>query len=461
MKIEMIGHATIFVQTQNCRILMDPVLWDPHQEGLFDISPQREMLHEHFPEFDVLIISHQHLDHFDVRSLAWLPKKVRVFFPRDPVIKDTLERLGYESLFPVKDSSEINLGATRLLTTQSENPVPEFGVVFHDESGTFWNQVDTILQPPTIREVQRSFGDVHFLLASWQPMIELHYQKNEHLAFPFSDYGRIMRNIGRVAPKALAPGANGFRYREPAAWLNQLVFPVARERFCFDVQKAFSDIAVLTLDPGDRVVMESGTCTKQANACSYVRTIRPGREDLDFCPVGMDAGLQADAVLTTLEEDTTIQHELQTVLPKLFQDRDLWAEHRHWDVIYQLEIVFPDRRERFWFDFGAAGGRLESGRNPAANLFTLISAHSLAGLISGSLGWDRVQLGGFYRHFHKLYIPNSHGILQPERGGIRDPLETRFPFLNQLQELLAAEISRWRPRTETPQGTADWEPLSA
>lgn len=52
MEIHMIGHASLFIKTKDCRILMDPVLWDPHQEGLFDICPKREVIHEQLPEFD-------------------------------------------------------------------------------------------------------------------------------------------------------------------------------------------------------------------------------------------------------------------------------------------------------------------------------------------------------------------------------------------------------------------------
>ena len=45
----MIGHASIFVETQNCRILMDPVLWDPFCEGLNETCPKREVIHEKLP----------------------------------------------------------------------------------------------------------------------------------------------------------------------------------------------------------------------------------------------------------------------------------------------------------------------------------------------------------------------------------------------------------------------------
>ena len=75
MEIHMIGHASIFVETQDCKILMDPVLWDPHAEGIEDVCPKREVIHERIPEFDLLIISHRHLDHFDIRSLPIYQKQ--------------------------------------------------------------------------------------------------------------------------------------------------------------------------------------------------------------------------------------------------------------------------------------------------------------------------------------------------------------------------------------------------
>src|SRR5262245_17578968 len=149
MEIQMIGHASILIRTRDQTILMDPVLWDPHQEGLFDVCPKREVLHERLPQYDVLIISHRHLDHFDIRSLAALPKTVKALIPQDELIEECLRRLGYQKIYKLNDFSEIKIGATRIMTTRSANPVPEFGVIVADDSGVFWNQVDTDVRPPT------------------------------------------------------------------------------------------------------------------------------------------------------------------------------------------------------------------------------------------------------------------------------------------------------------------------
>ncbi len=48
----------------------------------------------------------------------------------------------------------LTLGEKKIFPTQSENrDVRECGIVFRDESGTFWNQVDTEISPATVHTV--------------------------------------------------------------------------------------------------------------------------------------------------------------------------------------------------------------------------------------------------------------------------------------------------------------------
>ena len=185
MQIQTIGHASIFVETQDCRIIMDPILFSPHAEGIEDICPKREVILENIPEFDLLIISHRHLDHFDIRSLAALPKDVDVLIPQDKLLKDCLTKLGYSNIYMLKDADEVKIGSTRLLVTRSENRVPEYGILFADPSGVFWNQVDSVVSLDTINFVRSKYPQIDFLLAPWQPMLETNYQNNESLSFPY------------------------------------------------------------------------------------------------------------------------------------------------------------------------------------------------------------------------------------------------------------------------------------
>jgi UDP-MurNAc hydroxylase len=448
MEVHMIGHASIFVKTEDCSILMDPVLWDPHQQGLCHICPQREIEPEGLPDCDVLIISHRHSDHFDIQSLAFLPKTLEVIIPKDPLIAHCLRRLGYTKIHPTEDLREVKIGSTTICTTPSQNRVPEFGVLFADPSGLFWNQVDTVVDVDSslLRYISQ-YGKVDFLLATWQQMIEMGYQQNQPLSFPFQDYQRLLTNINKVQPGAVAPGANGFKYVGNASWLNQIVFPITRERFCEDVKLACPALAgkIFALDPGDVVSISDHHCSYAPQAASYVKTVRDDREELDFEPVLIGADL-VDHNPYNLRRETleSTVYEAIEALPAFINERpQAFAEHHRWKLIYQLEIVFPDERRKYCLDFGADTVRISEGRNPLVNYFVFITGSSIVGFLEGKTDWDYVMLGGSYRRFNKVYAVTPLGILRPKPNLFPDILELKFPHQHVLREFLEREIHEW------------------
>jgi hypothetical protein len=449
MEISLIGHASIFVETQDCRIVMDPVLWDPHQEGLFDVCPKREVIHEQFPEFDLLIISHRHLDHFDIRSLAYLPKTVDVLIPKDELLETCLRKLGYSQIYLLDDFTTVKIGSTSLLTTRSENRVPEYGIVFADESGVCWNQVDTVVSKDTIRFVKSYYPEIDFLLATWQPMLEINFQANLSLSFPYSIYSKLLENVSLIQPKAIAPGANGFKYINGSSWLNQIVFPVTREQFCKDVRVVCPQIGenVFALDPGDILFLNNGKFKQLQGMCGFVQKNADDREILDFSPVkiGNDIIDENPDNYDISEMTKSINDEVCFNLPKLFSEakKSLFTEHFKWKVIYQLEIVFPDSCSKWFFDFSQENVQAQTGRNPLANLYTYITASSFYGILKKLKGWDYALLGGYYRTFQKLYLATAQGINKPDNAKISDPLLLIFSYEEILETILNREIEKW------------------
>lgn len=429
MKIHMIGHATIFVETENCKILMDPVLQDPFYEGLNESCPKREVIIDKIPKYDFLVISHKHIDHFDIRSLASLPKKVDVLIPKDGLIEDCLRKLGYSRIYPLTDFSKIRVGLTTLMTTRSEIPVPEFGMIFSDTSGVFWNAVDSLLSPQTIKTVRNSYPEIDFLLTPWHISMEGKYQTNQNISFPFALYGYLFNLIRQVNAKAIAPGAQGWKYIGESAWQNQVVFPVNRERFCHDIKLALPELGekIYTLDPGDILSFQNGEYSHSAARCQYVKMVIDDREAVEFAPVNVGKKLidsnpeNYDIHLIKL----TIDEEIFTNLTEFIQNNlgSLFDEHCHWDVIYQLEVVFPDGSQKWYIDFSQKPIKVFSGRNPLANLFTFITASSLYSLIQKNKSWDYLMSNGEYRTFHKIYSLTPKGIVTAENALIKDPIE--------------------------------------
>ncbi|NEO79039.1 MBL fold metallo-hydrolase [Moorena sp. SIO4G3] len=459
MQIQMIGHASIFVETEDCKILMDPILWDSHAEGISDICPKRKVFHDQIPAFDILIISHRHIDHFDIQSLASLPKNVDVFIPYDKLMETCLRDLGYSQIYKLKDWEEVKIGSTRLIATRSENRVPEYGMLFTDPSGVFWNQVDSAVNLETIRQVKSKYPQIDFFLASWQPLLELEHQNNQPSSFPYSAYDQELKKISLLQPNSLAPGANGFKFIKGTSWLNKVVFPVTREQFCRDVAIVCPEIGenIFPFNPGDVVTFKNGELSYMKQKSSFVQMVEDDRYDLRFSPSNIGDCLIDDNPddYDLSEMKDVIKAEVCFDLPKFIKEKsDLFLEYRHWKIIYQLEIVFPSETQQYYFDFSEDNIQCHSGYSPLAHLFTTVAASNFYGLIKGIRSWDAANIGGYYRSFQKLYIPTPYGIIKPIEGkniSLEDPIELRFPYEDIFEKVRQHEVQKWKYSDVNPE----------
>ena len=75
VRVTLLGHASVLVEMEAATCLMDPVFFDPFEEGAVVSCPQRTVHVDRLPSIDLLVVSHRHPDHFDLRSLDQLPRK--------------------------------------------------------------------------------------------------------------------------------------------------------------------------------------------------------------------------------------------------------------------------------------------------------------------------------------------------------------------------------------------------
>src|SRR2546430_15008700 len=68
----------------------------------------------------------------------------------------SLKLLGFHHVNFLEPGKPLRLEKIEILPTRSENQaVRECGMLFRDETGCFWNQVDTEISPTTINAVDR------------------------------------------------------------------------------------------------------------------------------------------------------------------------------------------------------------------------------------------------------------------------------------------------------------------
>lgn len=80
MLVTWIGHATVLVQTQGLNILTDPV-WASRDSPVQFAGPRRVrrpgVRLVDLPRIDLVLISHTHFDHLDLRALRWMHRRDR------------------------------------------------------------------------------------------------------------------------------------------------------------------------------------------------------------------------------------------------------------------------------------------------------------------------------------------------------------------------------------------------
>lgn len=417
MRVTLLGHASVLVEMDGATCLMDPVFFDPFEEGAVVSCPRRAVYPERLPAIDILIVSHRHPDHFDLRSLAQVPRECDVIMPADPLLAYALDKLGFQHIHPVHPMAPILSGTFELYPTRSEvRTVREFGMVFKDASGVFWNQVDSFLSAPTIEGVQARFGRIDLLFAMYASQNFDFFETGSH-GFPYETHRDNLEKVLRIDPVVVAPGAAGFRFSGDQAWLNAFLFPIDRERFAEDLGRLAFRGRVEIMNPGDQFAVRREGVSHHARASGVAETLEDDRWKIRFDPTAPIPGLQdpnpSGYGCSELKGSAESFIEGLTAYACGGDQRpdrviDLYRRHR---ARYAIGIVFPSGQEE-WYqldfrsDTASLSGRLQG--HPSAHIVHRIAASAL-------VDWTRHRRSFFYvracsRRYGTLYELSSRDL---------------------------------------------------
>ena len=353
MRVTLLGHATILVELEGCTVLMDPVFGDPFEDGAAVACPSREIFVEKLPKLDKIIISHAHLDHFDIPSLARLPRDCEVLCPEDPVIPHVLMKLGFEKVRMIEAGTSIPLGAGEMLTTFSNIDVIEFGVVFKDRSGTFWNEVDTVITASTIEFVKMQLGPIDLLFSGFASQ-NLGFFGSMRAGYPLDIPRMNLSNVRQIAPKLVAPGSAGFRFGGALEWTNPFVFPISRDRFLADLARVAPEIPSTLANPGDVFEIAPAGVTRHAAASPVARMIEDDTHLIEFdataeVPPLTDPNLLGYSDTAIASQVSACFDGLETFIRSAYTGAPdpVVDAHRKNGASYGLGVVFPDGTERW------------------------------------------------------------------------------------------------------------------
>src|SRR5262245_51092632 len=354
MRATLVGHACwLFETTAGC-FLTDPVLFDPFEEGTVTSCPRRVVRLEQLPALQGIIVSHRHLDHFDLPSLAALDRRVPVFCPDDPFLLYGLQRLGFCDIRRLAPFVAQQIGGLRLLPTPSLNrDVLEYGLVVQDDTGAIFNQVDTFLAADTIQWLHREVGqlDVHLAMYASQHF-DLFESKRANTAVL---HGINLHTAASLAAGCVVPAAAGFRFSDDLAWLNRHVFPISRAKFVQDLHQVHPGLRIVEVNPGDTLVVAQGQVDVHRQVAVYVTM----PED-DTHLIAYDASAPIPALtdrnpagygIKGLQEfaQGVVEIGLPQYLARGIATREQVAmQYLRSGVVYQVTVVFPDDVQRSW-----------------------------------------------------------------------------------------------------------------
>jgi hypothetical protein len=250
MKVARIGHASLVISTARMRVIMDPILIDPFDSRSTVFDPPVRIDAGVLTGVDLVVLSHQHMDHFCVESLNAIERHRPVVYPREAtLIADALRRLGFHHPVPVDHAEVIDIGGLRLCGVMNPVDRTEMGFVFAAEGHVVWNQVDTWYDHSTYRQLAPLIGPVDLLIAPYQPMVELPLSEGPlGTDFPYQDYARLLGNVLAVAPRFVVPGSCGSSF-VGGRWLDSRCFGATEPQFLADLARLSPGLRGASLPP--------------------------------------------------------------------------------------------------------------------------------------------------------------------------------------------------------------------
>jgi L-ascorbate metabolism protein UlaG (beta-lactamase superfamily) len=144
LRVTWLGHSTVLIETDGCRVLTDPV-WGPRASPSSLIGPKRfqpvPVALRELPPIDAVVVSHDHYDHLDYPTIRELAK-VDVPFVTSLGVGAHLEAWGV----PAERIIELDWWETHRLKSMDLSvtaaPSQHFsGRSLHDRNATLWSSM--------------------------------------------------------------------------------------------------------------------------------------------------------------------------------------------------------------------------------------------------------------------------------------------------------------------------------
>jgi L-ascorbate metabolism protein UlaG (beta-lactamase superfamily) len=248
-QVTYIGHATLLIEIDGVRVLTDPLLRDRvfhlHRRSV-PVNPSQ------YQAIDAVLISHLHLDHFDLPSLKMLGQETQLIVPSGAA--DLLHKKGYTHIIEMHPGNKIDVGPVSIEATHAKHHGrhPPFGpsadtLGFLIRGSTcIYFAGDTDLFPEMVNLAHEL--DVALLpIWGWGP----------NLGPGHMNPARAAEALMLLNPRIAIPIHWGTFYPRGLGWFKKQLLTEPPQLFFQYASQLMPDIDVQILPPGSRFVIPS------------------------------------------------------------------------------------------------------------------------------------------------------------------------------------------------------------
>lgn len=394
-RVEVIGHATLRVQTGGRSLLTDPWLVDPIGcNSGFHYPPLIHDAHKLAAQTDAIYISHIHPDHFNPPTLELFPRHIPIYIGayRRKEFRDAVSKLGFPVIeVPFQEPHNVegsDFEITLVEHDYEESAAYDSSIVVKTPELTLFENNDCFLRRQKYEWVRERY-DIDYAFLGYSPAsffpicFEMDADEKARLLAESSErrYRDFVEAAAILQPKLAIPFASGARFLyAPSLWKN-IAFnssPEALRRL------AAVGLHGEVMGPGDRLLAD-GSLSR-------------------VCPV-----LEKEEELVAIEEHARGVQEwvagLQTQGPPVRADlverfRDYLLERwrrtreklpgvRHNVIAY---VLLGSPEQRFYFDFSKPDDQIFQWGEPAAyDMRYTYPSSGLQQTLDGEIDWDQLH----------------------------------------------------------------------
>lgn len=437
MRVTILGHAGLLVETSDQRVLVDPVFANHLHGGAIEFSPPRRFDLDRMPTPTVLVVTHAHFDHFHPGSLERIARTTPVITAEDPELIDQLTQLGFRTITALAPWQRITIGATTLQATQSDHDEPEFGVVFADESATFWHMADSEVSLRDVEHILQDHRRIDVVATKYQPVVasSMAYLRGLGTTLDKESVFASLEAACACNPRFVFPYAFGVAFGGPHQWFSRYALAVRPKEIADLVGRRLgSERRAGTVAPGDEIAITPEAIELRTAASPFVSAVPaelPVWEPVDTASL---MGLDTDAD----------RRELAQMLERVMFDEiapwlaaELGSPASRMNGLVELGAVWQlvvhagnDQRLCYAIDFRPREIELEQGTHPDANLWVHLGGGTLLAVLQRREPELLFWLAGQARTYEKIMGVRDGAFWRPPLQGaalfsrLPDPLTT-------------------------------------